>query len=72
MLADQLLTGRFPFWEDVRNETLSDVWKVLLPGRQQLLCTAAAAPGVAASRGSEGWQGQMSGEGWESREMWSG
>ena len=28
MLAYQLLTGRFPFWEDVRNETLSDVWKV--------------------------------------------
>lgn len=32
MLAYQLLTGRFPFWEDVRNETLSDVWKVR--GRQ--------------------------------------
>jgi hypothetical protein len=30
MLAYQLLTGRFPFWEDVRNETLSDVWKVRL------------------------------------------
>lgn len=29
MLAYQLLTGRFPFWEDVRNETLSDVWKVI-------------------------------------------
>jgi serine/threonine protein kinase len=28
MLAYQLLTGRFPFWDDVRNETLSDVWKV--------------------------------------------
>lgn len=28
MLSYQLLTGRFPFWEDVRNETLSDVWKV--------------------------------------------
>uniref|UniRef100_A0A383WHF3 Non-specific serine/threonine protein kinase n=1 Tax=Tetradesmus obliquus TaxID=3088 RepID=A0A383WHF3_TETOB len=28
MLGYQLLTGRFPFWEDVRNETLSDVWKV--------------------------------------------
>eukprot|EP00878_Enallax_costatus_P014411 GHUV01015071.1.p1 GENE.GHUV01015071.1~~GHUV01015071.1.p1 ORF type:complete len:625 (+),score=149.12 GHUV01015071.1:250-1875(+) len=30
MLAYQLLTGRFPFWEDVRNETLSDVWKAIL------------------------------------------
>ncbi|KAI8474838.1 MAG: kinase-like domain-containing protein [Monoraphidium minutum] len=30
MLAYQLLTGRFPFWEDVRNETLSDVWKAVL------------------------------------------
>jgi hypothetical protein len=39
MLAYQLLTGRFPFWEDVRNETLSDVWKVR-PGR------AGAARGV--------------------------
>jgi serine/threonine protein kinase len=28
MLAYQLLTGRFPFWDDVRNETLSDVWRV--------------------------------------------
>jgi len=30
MLAYQLLTGRFPFWDDVRNETLSDVWKAIL------------------------------------------
>ncbi|GBF98366.1 calcium dependent kinase [Raphidocelis subcapitata] len=30
MLGYQLLTGRFPFWEDVRNETLSDVWKAVL------------------------------------------
>eukprot|EP00879_Flechtneria_rotunda_P019176 GHRR01020134.1.p1 GENE.GHRR01020134.1~~GHRR01020134.1.p1 ORF type:complete len:506 (+),score=170.64 GHRR01020134.1:924-2441(+) len=30
MLAYQMLTGRFPFWEDVRNETLSDVWKAIL------------------------------------------
>ncbi|WIA22429.1 hypothetical protein OEZ86_008805 [Tetradesmus obliquus] len=30
MLGYQLLTGRFPFWEDVRNETLSDVWKAIL------------------------------------------
>jgi hypothetical protein len=33
MLGYQLLTGRFPFWEDVRNETLSDVWKVCSTGR---------------------------------------
>jgi hypothetical protein len=38
MLAYQLLTGRFPFWEDVRNETLSDVWKV----RQGVGAVAAA------------------------------
>ncbi|PNG71918.1 Calcium-dependent protein kinase 25, partial [Tetrabaena socialis] len=30
MLAYQLLTGRFPFWEDVRTQTLSDVWKAIL------------------------------------------
>ncbi|KAI8467471.1 MAG: kinase-like domain-containing protein [Monoraphidium minutum] len=30
MLSYQLLTGRFPFWDDVRNETLSDVWKAVL------------------------------------------
>ncbi|GIL82813.1 hypothetical protein Vretimale_8185 [Volvox reticuliferus] len=30
MLTYQLLTGRFPFWEDVRTQTLSDVWKAIL------------------------------------------
>ncbi|KIZ04772.1 hypothetical protein MNEG_3189 [Monoraphidium neglectum] len=30
MLSYQLLTGRFPFWEDVRHESLSDVWKAVL------------------------------------------
>jgi calcium-dependent protein kinase len=30
MLAYQLLTGRFPFWDDVREETLADVWKAVL------------------------------------------
>lgn len=30
MLAYQLLTGRFPFWEDVRHETLTNVWKAIL------------------------------------------
>eukprot|EP00195_Chlamydomonas_chlamydogama_P002656 CAMPEP_0202921416 /NCGR_PEP_ID=MMETSP1392-20130828/77385_1 /ASSEMBLY_ACC=CAM_ASM_000868 /TAXON_ID=225041 /ORGANISM="Chlamydomonas chlamydogama, Strain SAG 11-48b" /LENGTH=597 /DNA_ID=CAMNT_0049614987 /DNA_START=209 /DNA_END=2002 /DNA_ORIENTATION=+ len=30
MLAYQLLTGRFPFWEDVRNESLTDVWRAIL------------------------------------------
>lgn len=30
MLAYQLLTGKFPFWEDVRNESLMDVWKAIL------------------------------------------
>jgi calcium-dependent protein kinase len=23
-------TGRFPFWEDVRNESLSDVWRAVM------------------------------------------
>lgn len=30
MLSYQLLTGRFPFWEDVRNETLANVWDAIL------------------------------------------
>ncbi|KAG1656568.1 hypothetical protein FOA52_009056 [Chlamydomonas sp. UWO 241] len=30
MLTYQLLTGRFPFWEDVRKETLTDVWRAVL------------------------------------------
>lgn len=30
MLSYQLLTGCFPFWEDVRNQTLSDVWRAIL------------------------------------------
>ena len=30
MLAYQMLTGRFPFWEDVRRESLTDVWKAIL------------------------------------------
>lgn len=30
MLIYQLLTGRFPFWEDVRNESLSAVWDSIL------------------------------------------
>lgn len=30
MLTYQLLTGRFPFWEDVRHEPLGDVWKAIL------------------------------------------
>ncbi|KAG2490878.1 hypothetical protein HYH03_010796 [Edaphochlamys debaryana] len=30
MLTYQLLTGRFPFWEDVRTQSLSDVWKAIL------------------------------------------
>jgi hypothetical protein len=30
MLTYQLLTGRFPFWEDVRQESLTDVWKAIL------------------------------------------
>lgn len=40
----QLLTGRFPFWADVRNESLSDVWKVggRAPGR--VLLPPACAP----------------------------
>ena len=30
MVAYQLLTGHLPFWEDVRKESLSDVWKAIL------------------------------------------
>jgi hypothetical protein len=30
MLTYQLLTGRFPFWEDVRSQTLTDVWKAIM------------------------------------------
>ena len=30
MLAYQMLTGRFPFWEDVRKVSLTDVWKAIL------------------------------------------
>lgn len=30
MMSYQLLTGRFPFWDDVREETLADVWKAVL------------------------------------------
>lgn len=30
MVAYQLLTGRLPFWEDVRKESLTDVWKAIL------------------------------------------
>ncbi|MEW5318664.1 MAG: hypothetical protein WDW38_009869 [Sanguina aurantia] len=30
MLAYQMLTGRFPFWEDVRNQSLAEVWKAIL------------------------------------------
>ncbi|KAG1675746.1 hypothetical protein FOA52_012402 [Chlamydomonas sp. UWO 241] len=30
MLTYQLLTGRFPFWADVRRESLADVWKAIL------------------------------------------
>ena len=30
MLAYQMLTGRFPFWEDVRTQSLTDVWKAIL------------------------------------------
>lgn len=30
MLGYQLLTGRFPFWEDVRSQSLADVWKAIL------------------------------------------
>jgi calcium-dependent protein kinase len=30
MLSYQLLTGMFPFWEDVRAETLQDVWSAIL------------------------------------------
>jgi calcium-dependent protein kinase len=29
MLAYQLLTGMFPFWEDVRMQTLADVWSAI-------------------------------------------
>lgn len=38
----QLLTGRFPFWADVRNESLSDVWKVGWPGAADPYCRLAA------------------------------
>ena len=30
MMTYQMLTGRFPFWEDVRRESLTDVWKAIL------------------------------------------
>ena len=30
MLAYQLLMGRFPLWEDVRREMLTDVWRAIL------------------------------------------
>eukprot|EP00201_Polytomella_parva_P020986 CAMPEP_0175046448 /NCGR_PEP_ID=MMETSP0052_2-20121109/5039_1 /TAXON_ID=51329 ORGANISM="Polytomella parva, Strain SAG 63-3" /NCGR_SAMPLE_ID=MMETSP0052_2 /ASSEMBLY_ACC=CAM_ASM_000194 /LENGTH=210 /DNA_ID=CAMNT_0016310201 /DNA_START=522 /DNA_END=1154 /DNA_ORIENTATION=+ len=30
MLAYQLLTGRFPFWRDVRKQSLNDVWSAIL------------------------------------------
>lgn len=30
MLTYQLLTGRFPFWEDVRTQSLADVWRSIL------------------------------------------
>lgn len=30
MLTYQLLTGRFPFWEDVRSQTLTDVWRAIM------------------------------------------
>eukprot|EP00197_Chlamydomonas_leiostraca_P016234 CAMPEP_0202862620 /NCGR_PEP_ID=MMETSP1391-20130828/3593_1 /ASSEMBLY_ACC=CAM_ASM_000867 /TAXON_ID=1034604 /ORGANISM="Chlamydomonas leiostraca, Strain SAG 11-49" /LENGTH=572 /DNA_ID=CAMNT_0049542175 /DNA_START=227 /DNA_END=1946 /DNA_ORIENTATION=- len=30
MLTYQLLTGRFPFWEDVRTQSLTDVWKAIM------------------------------------------
>ncbi len=30
MLTYQLLTGRFPFWEDVRTQTLTDVWRAIM------------------------------------------
>jgi calcium-dependent protein kinase len=30
MLAYQLLTGMFPFWEDVRMQSLADVWSAIL------------------------------------------
>jgi calcium-dependent protein kinase len=30
MLTYQMLTGRFPYWEDVRRVSLTDVWKAIL------------------------------------------
>ncbi|KAL6758194.1 kinase-like domain-containing protein [Haematococcus lacustris] len=30
MLTYQLLTGRFPFWEDVRHQSLQDVWRAIM------------------------------------------
>ena len=30
MMTYQLLTGRFPFWDDVRHQSLNDVWKAIL------------------------------------------
>lgn len=30
MLTYQLLTGRFPFWEDVRTQSLTDVWRAIM------------------------------------------
>lgn len=30
MLSYQLLTGRFPFWDDIRTKSLNDVWKSIL------------------------------------------
>lgn len=30
MLTYQLLTGRFPFWDDVRSQTLTDVWRAIM------------------------------------------
>lgn len=44
VVAYQLLTGKLPFWTDVRGETLADVWKAILSYEIDW----EAAPGLAA------------------------
>ena len=63
MLAYQMLTGRFPFWEDVRRESLTDVWKAILT--QEINWDAPVS-----GRGGTGGGTGMGGEGGRGAQGW--
>eukprot|EP00955_Chlamydomonas_euryale_P116510 366422-Chlamydomonas_euryale.AAC.4 len=41
ILTYQLLTGRFPFWTDVRRASLAEVWKAILTKKGVEVCVYA-------------------------------